>query len=58
MICMVFINVLCDVLDKLILIEIFLYDFVFEIGERIKDKKSGVRKTALKCLCIVYCVYV
>lgn len=51
------INALCDVLDKPTSTEIFPHDLVLEIGERIKDKKSGVRKTALKRLCIAYRAY-
>ena len=50
-------NALCDVLDKPTSSELFPHDLIADIGDRIKDKKSAVRKTALKRLCIVYRAY-
>ncbi len=51
------VNALCDVLDKPTSSELFPHDLISDIGDRIKDKKSAVRKTALKRLCIVYRAY-
>lgn len=51
------INALCDNLDKPTSAELFPHDLMQDIGERIKDKKVSVRKTALKRLCISYRAY-
>jgi len=51
------INALCDIADKPSSAELISVELMREIGERIKDKKSSVRKTALKRLCIVYRAY-
>lgn len=51
------VGVLCDLLDAPTSTDLFPLEFLLEIGERIKDKKSSVRKVTLKRLCISYRAY-
>ena len=51
------VNALCDVLDAPTSSELFTHELLLDIGERIKDKKSSVRKVTLKRLCLAYRAY-